>query len=80
MAKGARLASIKMQAATEHANRAVELDPRDASALAVAGHVRSFLGKQFAQAMALHCQAVMPAWRIGPGEGIAAHGRVGRQA
>ena len=46
------------QAATEHANRAVELDPRDASVLAVAGHVRSFLGKQFAQAMALFDQAL----------------------
>lgn len=45
-------------AALEHAQRAVELDPRDASVLAIAGHVQAFLGKQFSHAMALFNQAL----------------------
>ncbi len=55
-----RSASVEQdrQAAILHAHRAVELDPRDASVLAVAGHVRSFLSKQFGQAMALFDQAL----------------------
>ncbi len=46
------------QAAINHARQAVELDPRDATVLAVAGHVNAFLGKQFVQAMALFDQAL----------------------
>ncbi len=46
------------QAAISHAQQAVQLDPRDAAVLAVAGHVHAFLGKQFVQAMALFDQAL----------------------
>jgi len=45
-------------AAIEHAQRAVELDPLDATVLAIAGHVQAFLAKQFTQAMALFDQAI----------------------
>ncbi len=49
---------LDRQAAIDHAQKAVELDPRDATVLAVAGHVQAFLGKQFAQALALFDQAL----------------------
>lgn len=50
---------VDRRAALAHALRGVELDPRDATVLAVAGHVQSFLAKQFTQAMALFDQALL---------------------
>ena len=40
------------------AERAVTLDPADARALTLAGHVRSFLGKRAAEGCALHDRAI----------------------
>jgi tetratricopeptide (TPR) repeat protein len=44
--------------AGELAERAVTLDPTDARALTLAGHVRSFLGKRAAEGCALHDRAI----------------------
>jgi adenylate cyclase len=46
------------QAAIRHAQRAVELDSSDAMVLSVAGHVQSFLCKNFTEAMALFDHAL----------------------
>jgi TolB-like protein/Tfp pilus assembly protein PilF len=46
------------QRAEELSNRAVELDPDDARGLTVAGHVRAFLRKDAAGAVALHERAI----------------------
>ena len=46
------------QAAYAHAMRAVQLDPRDAWALSVAGHLLSFLKKRFVPALELFDQAL----------------------
>lgn len=46
------------QRAAELAERAVMLDPGDARALALAGHVQSFLGKRAAEGGALHERAI----------------------
>jgi DNA-binding SARP family transcriptional activator/TolB-like protein len=46
------------QRAAELAERAVTLDPSDARALTLAGHVRSFLGKRPEEASALHERAL----------------------
>jgi TolB-like protein len=44
--------------AMERAQRAVILDPTDARALTLAGHIRSFLGKRAHEANALHERAI----------------------
>jgi TolB-like protein/Tfp pilus assembly protein PilF len=44
--------------AAELAGRAVTLDPGDARSLALAGHVRGFLGKQAEEACTLHARAI----------------------
>ncbi len=44
--------------ANKLAERAVMLDPWDARALTIAGHVRSFLGKQTEEALAIHDRAL----------------------
>ena len=54
--------------ADEHAQAAVQLDPRDALSLSVAGHIQSFLHKSFDVAMEMFDQALhlnpscAPAW------------------
>lgn len=64
-----RLAEVAAdrEAAIQHALRAVEIDPSDATVLAVAGHVRSFLCRQFTEALALFDQAL----RINPSCAVA---------
>ncbi len=47
-----------MARAGELAERAVALDPSDALALTIAGHVRGFLNKQIEEAMVLHERAI----------------------
>ena len=44
--------------AQAHAQRAVQLDPQDAVALSVAGHIESFLGRRFDSALQLFDQAL----------------------
>ncbi len=44
--------------ALEHAMHAMQLDPRDALVLSVAGHLLSFLQKRFAEAMEIFDQAI----------------------
>lgn len=51
-------AGAAMARAGELAERAVTLDPSDARALTVAGHVRSFLDRQVEEALALHERAL----------------------
>lgn len=53
--------------AVEHARRAVEIDPRDAWALSIAGHTYSFLHKQFRIALDMFQQALT----INPNSAIA---------
>jgi DNA-binding SARP family transcriptional activator/TolB-like protein len=48
-----------MHKAGELANRAVALDPADARALTIAGHVRSFLDHQHADAIQMHERALV---------------------
>jgi DNA-binding SARP family transcriptional activator/TolB-like protein len=50
--------SSDAERAAELAERAVTLDPADARALTLAGHVRSFLGKRPAEGAALHERAI----------------------
>jgi DNA-binding SARP family transcriptional activator/tetratricopeptide (TPR) repeat protein len=47
-----------MAAAAESADRAVALDPADARALTIAGHVRSYLDHQLADAIDMHERAL----------------------
>ena len=47
-----------MRRAGELAERAISLDPRDARALTIAGHVRAFLHRQVDEAIALHDRAL----------------------
>ena len=47
-----------MISAGEHAERAITLDPFDARALAIAGHVRAFLDRRLREAVALHDRAL----------------------
>jgi len=47
-----------MEAAGQHAERAVALDPYDARALTIAGHVRAFLHRRLHEAIALHERAL----------------------
>lgn len=49
---------LAAERAAELAERAVTLDPTDARALTLAGHVRSFLGKRPAEGSALHDRAI----------------------
>ncbi len=51
-------ASAALEAAGQHAERAVTLDPNDARALTTAGHVRAFLHHRLREAVALHEQAL----------------------
>jgi adenylate cyclase len=44
--------------ALEHAQRAVELDPRDANSLAIAAHLQTYLCKRYTEAQALFDQAL----------------------
>lgn len=55
------------QRAIEHARRAVEVDPRDAWALSIAGHTYAFLQKQFSIALDMFQQALT----INPNSAIA---------
>lgn len=50
--------AIAAERASELAERAVTLDPADARALTLAGHVRSFLAKRAAEGCALHDRAI----------------------
>ena len=54
----ARDADAAMNRAGELAERAVSLDPRDARALTIAGHVRAFLHRRVDEAIALHERAL----------------------
>jgi adenylate cyclase len=60
--------SLDQRLADEHAQTAVQLDPRDAWSLSVAGHIQSFLHKRFDVAMEMFDQALQlnpscaPAW------------------
>jgi tetratricopeptide (TPR) repeat protein len=47
-----------MEAAGQHAERAVALDPYDARGLTIAGHVRAFLHRRLHEAVALHERAL----------------------
>ncbi len=47
-----------MKRADLHANRAVSLDPSDARAITIAGHVRAFLDHRIDEAMRLHERAL----------------------
>jgi DNA-binding SARP family transcriptional activator/TolB-like protein len=47
-----------MAAAGQHAEQAVSLDPYDARALTIAGHVRAFLHRRLHEALALHERAL----------------------
>ena len=47
-----------LAAAGQHAERAVTLDPNDARALTIAGHVRAFLHHRLREAIALHERAL----------------------
>ena len=47
-----------MEEAGQHAERAVVLDPFDASGLTIAGHVRAFLHRRLREAIALHERAL----------------------
>jgi DNA-binding SARP family transcriptional activator/TolB-like protein len=49
---------VDLDQAGEAAERAVRLDPADARALTMAGHVRAFLQNRLAEAHALHAQAL----------------------
>lgn len=59
---------LDQRLAEEHAQAAVQLDPRDAWSLAVAGHIQAFLHKRFDVAMQMFDQALhlnpscAPAW------------------
>lgn len=46
------------QRAIEFSQRSIELDPRDAWALSVAGHIQSFLNRRFAAALEMFDQAL----------------------
>jgi DNA-binding SARP family transcriptional activator/TolB-like protein len=48
-----------MAEAGQHAERAVSLDPYDARALTIAGHVRAFLHRRLHEALALHERALL---------------------
>lgn len=50
--------AMAAERAADLAERAVTLDPADARALTLAGHVRSFLGKRAADGCALHERAI----------------------
>ena len=47
-----------MEAAGQHAERAVVLDPADARGLTIAGHVRAFLHRRLREAITLHERAL----------------------
>ncbi|MFQ3622697.1 MAG: BTAD domain-containing putative transcriptional regulator [Acetobacteraceae bacterium] len=47
-----------MARAGQHAERAILLDPQDARAFAIAGHVRAFLHRKLDEAIALHERAI----------------------
>jgi len=59
---------LDQRLADEHSQRAVQIDPRDAWSLSVAGHIQSFLNKRFDVAMEMFDQALRlnpscaPAW------------------
>jgi adenylate cyclase len=53
-----RNAAEDRRLAVQHACRAIELDPRDAWALAIAGHTFSFLQQQFSVALDMFQQAL----------------------
>jgi DNA-binding SARP family transcriptional activator/TolB-like protein len=53
-----RHAETAMQRAGQLATRAISLDPRDARALTIAGHVRAFLDRRVDEAIALHDRAL----------------------
>ena len=44
--------------ASEHAERAIRLDPRDARAITIAGHIRAYLDRRQHEAIALHDRAL----------------------
>ena len=50
--------NLDQRLADESAQRAVQLDPRDAFSLSVAGHIQSFLNKRFDVAMEMLEQAL----------------------
>ncbi len=49
---------VDRRLALEHSQRAVELDPRDATSLAIAAHLQSYLCKRYAEAQAMFKQAL----------------------
>jgi adenylate cyclase len=51
-------AALDQRLADEHAQTAVQLDPRDAWSLSVAGHIQSFLHKRFDVALEMFDQAL----------------------
>jgi DNA-binding SARP family transcriptional activator/TolB-like protein len=48
-----------MAEAGRHAEQAITLDPQDARALTIAGHVRAFMHRRLREALALHERALM---------------------
>jgi DNA-binding SARP family transcriptional activator/TolB-like protein len=50
--------ALVMEAAGQHAERAVVLDPFDARGLTIAGHVRAFLHRRLREAISLHERAL----------------------
>ncbi len=65
----AKNASVSLAQAGNLADRAILLDPRDARAVTIAGHVKSFLGRRLDEGLTLHSLAL----QLNPGLALGWH-------